>query len=83
MTPTATKRPRPATLSVAEAARLLGVGPSLVYELARWRSELAPGMPLVKVGGRRYRVPTRPLAEMLGLAEDEPLARLRDGADHA
>ncbi len=69
--------PRPATVSVAEAAGLLGVGRSLGYELARWRCELAPGVPIIRVGERRYRVPIRPLAEALGLTEDELLARLR------
>ncbi|GBD17673.1 hypothetical protein HRbin27_00157 [bacterium HR27] len=67
---------RPATLSVAEAARLLGVGRSLAYELSRWRGELAPGVPVVRVGGRRYRVPTKALAEVLGLREEELWKRL-------
>jgi excisionase family DNA binding protein len=71
--------PRPATLSVAEAARLLGVGRSLAYELARWRGELASGVPVVRVGERRYRVPVRPLAEVLGLTEHELLERLGRG----
>jgi hypothetical protein len=64
--------PRPATVSVAEAARLLGVGRSLAYELA-------PGVPVVRVGERRYRVPVRPLAEVLGLTEHELLERLGRG----
>ncbi len=72
--------PRPATVSVAEAARLLGVGRTLGYQLARCRGELAPGVPVVRVGERRYRVPIKPLAETLGLAEAELLARLREEA---
>ncbi len=71
--------PRPATVSVAEAAQLLGVGRSLAYELARWRGELAPGVPVVRVGERRYRVPVRPLAAALGLTESELLERLGRG----
>jgi hypothetical protein len=74
--------PRAATLSVAEAARALGIGRSLAYELARRRGELAPGVPVVRVGDRRYRVPLRPLAEALWLDEAE-LRRLLQGADDA
>lgn len=76
MTTAYAKTPRPATLSVAQAARLLGIGRSLAYELARWRGELAQGVPVLHVGDRRYVVPTRPLAERLGLSEDELFARL-------
>ena len=70
---------RPATVSVTEAARLLGIGRSLAYELARWRSELAPVVPVIHVGEGRYRVPARPLAAVLGLDEAELVARLRGG----
>ncbi|WP_038038050.1 helix-turn-helix domain-containing protein [Thermorudis peleae] len=71
-----TTTPRPATVSVTQAARLLGVGRTLAYELARWQNELAPGVPIVRVGGRRYRVPTKALAAALGLTEEEIWARL-------
>ncbi|MCM8746781.1 helix-turn-helix domain-containing protein [Thermomicrobium sp. CFH 73360] len=71
---------RSTTVSVGEAAQLLGVGRSLAYELARWQGQLAPGVPVIRVGGRRYRVPVRPLAQALGIDEDELLARLgREG----
>ncbi len=72
---------RPATVSVAEAARLLGVGRSLAYEVARWRGELAPGVPIIRVGERRYRVPIRPLAAALGLEEAEVIERLREAGN--
>lgn len=76
--------PQPATISVAQAAHLLGVGRSLAYELARWRGELAPGVPVIRVGDRRYRVPVRPLATVLGLGESELLEHLgRGGAGDA
>lgn len=71
--------PHPTTVSVAEAAKLLGIGRTLGYELARWRGELAPGIPVIKVGNRRYRVPTKALAAVLGLSEEELWSRL--GAD--
>jgi len=79
MTTTYSTAGRSATLSVAEAARLLGVGRSLAYELARWRGELAPGVPVVLVGECRFRVPLRPLAAALGLTEHELLERLGRG----
>ncbi len=71
-----TTTPRPATVSVTHAARLLGVGRTLAYELARWQREIAPGVPVIRVGERRYRVPTKALAAALGLAEEEVWARL-------
>jgi len=57
-----------ATLSVSEAARLLGIGRGLACRLAR-RGELAPGVPVLRLGGR-YRVPARSLAQALGYLED-------------
>jgi excisionase family DNA binding protein len=53
------------TLSVEEAARRLGIGRSLAYELAR-RDEL--GVPVVRLG-RRFIVPRRPLDRLLGVEE--------------
>ena len=72
------RRIRPATCSVEAAAMLLGIGRSMAYTAARWRGELAPGIPVIKAGERRYRVPIRPLAQALGLSEDEVFARLRN-----
>ncbi|MBX6754517.1 MAG: helix-turn-helix domain-containing protein [Thermorudis peleae] len=71
-----TTTPRPATVSVTQAAKLLGVGRTLAYELARWQREIAPGVPIIHVGGRRYRVPTKALAVVLGLTEEELWTRL-------
>ncbi|MCS7257479.1 MAG: hypothetical protein RMJ05_07900 [Thermomicrobium sp.] len=68
--------PRPATVSVAAAARLLGIGRSLAYELARWRGELTPEVPVIRIGERRYRVPAKALAAALGLTEEEIWRRL-------
>jgi excisionase family DNA binding protein len=68
--------PRPATVSVELAARLLGVSRSTAYALAR-QGALTDAVPVLRLGGRRYRVPIRPLAEALGLSEAELVQRLR------
>jgi excisionase family DNA binding protein len=52
-----------ATMSVEEAAELLGIGRTLAYRLAT-RNELPT--PVVRIG-RTLRVPTAPLLELLGL----------------
>lgn len=51
------------TCTVREAARVLGIGVGLAYELAR-SGELAPGAPVLKLG-RRLVVPTRPLFRLV------------------
>ena len=54
---------RPAVLDLPEAARLLGVGRTLAYQLVRegnWPT------PVVRVG-RLIKIPTRPLLEYLGV----------------
>jgi excisionase family DNA binding protein len=56
------------TLSVREAAHVLGISPDLVYERAK-RDEL----PAVRVG-RRLRVPVRPLLDLIGMTWEEWLA---------
>ena len=53
----------PATLSVEEAAQLLGISRSLAYEAAR-----DGALPVIRVG-RRLLVPRRQLLKMLGLIE--------------
>ena len=68
---------RPATCSVEAAAALLGIGRSSAYQAARFSGEIA-GVPVLRIG-RRLVVPIRPLAERLGLAEDEILRRLEGG----
>ena len=67
---------------MAAAARLLGVGRSLAYERARWAGELCQGVPVLKIG-RRYKVPLRALAAVLGLSEADALARLAEIRDRA
>jgi len=61
-----------ATLTVAEAAELLGIGRTLAYELAR--SGAFP-VPVVRLG-RRLVVPVGPLATLLGLAPEEIAQRV-------
>ena len=55
----------PATLSVIEAAELCGIGRSAAYRAVH-RGDL----PTLRFG-RRYRVPTAPLLEMLGIEDQE------------
>lgn len=55
----------PATLTIQEAASLLGVGLSSAYEAARTGNFPTP---VLKVNGR-YVVPTKPLLDALGLDE--------------
>ncbi len=57
--------PLPATVSVVEAATLLGVSPDAVYDAAQ-RGEFAT----VRVG-RRVRVALRPLLAACGVPEDD------------
>jgi hypothetical protein len=57
-----------ATLTIPEAAALLGIGRSLAYEIATRDGELA-GVPVIRVG-RRLLVPHARLLAVLGLDED-------------
>lgn len=56
------------TVSVGEAGKLLGIGKSTAY--AAVNNGTFP-VPTIKIGGRIV-VPTRPLLELLGLADDSP-----------
>jgi len=58
------------TCSVEEAARLLGVGRTLGYSLAREQGRLADGVPVLRVGSRLV-VPTAPLLRALGIEQPE------------
>jgi excisionase family DNA binding protein len=64
-----------ATLTVPEAARLLGIGRNLAYEIAARDGEIA-GVPVVRVG-RRLLIPLARLLEVLGLDEDSTRFDLR------
>lgn len=59
-----TRRPK-ATLTIPEAARLLGIGRNLAYQIAAEEGELA-GVPVIRVG-RRILVPHASLRAALGL----------------
>jgi len=52
----------PATLSMSEACALLGISSWLGYQLAA-RREFP--VPILRIGARRIRVPTAPLARYL------------------
>lgn len=56
-------RTLPPTLDIVTAARLLGIGRTTAYQLAR--NGQFP-VPLLRIGGG-YRVPTAPLLTLLGL----------------
>jgi excisionase family DNA binding protein len=53
----------PPTLDLVEAARMLGIGRTLAYEMVR---EGSWPTPIVRAG-RKIRVPTRPLLALLGV----------------
>lgn len=57
-----------ATLSVAEAADLLGISDAHAYRLIHRDEFPAPVLHM----GRTYRVPRKPLERLLGLHDDEP-----------
>ena len=57
-----------ATLTVPEAAQLLGIGRNLAYEIAARDGEIA-GVPVIRVG-RRLLIPLARLLEVLGLDDD-------------
>lgn len=55
----------PPTLDLVEAARILGIGRTLAYEMVR--EETWP-TPIVRAG-RKIRIPTVPLLQLLGVRE--------------
>ena len=59
--------PRPPFISVAQAARLLGVGESAVYAAVK-RGDIEA----VRIG-KLIRIKRAPLLEQLGLPEDHPI----------
>lgn len=56
-----------ATLTITEAAELLGIGRNLAYEIATRDGELA-GVPVIRVG-RRLLIPQARLHAVLGLKD--------------
>lgn len=60
--------PVSATLTISEAAALLGVGRNLAYEVASRDGELA-GVPVIRVG-RRLLIPHARLLAVLGLEDN-------------
>jgi len=57
-----------ATLTVPQAAQLLGIGRNLAYEIAARDGEIA-GVPVIRVG-RRLLIPLARLLKVLGLDDD-------------
>lgn len=58
-----------ATVTLSEAAEILGIGRTLSYEAARHGKF---PVRVIKIGGR-YVVPTKPLLDLLGLDKLPPL----------
>jgi len=58
--------PRPATYTVAEAAKILGIGRSTAYEAV-----MTGAIPSLRFGGRCVRVPRRAIERMLLETEGE------------
>ena len=56
-------RTLPPTLDIVSAARLLGIGRTTAYRLARHGQF---PVPILRIGGR-YKVPTAPLLTLLGV----------------
>lgn len=67
------------TLSVEDAAGILGVGRTKAYDMTReWRANGgASGLPVIDCGNA-LRVPLHPLAQMLGVDASYLLALLRE-----
>lgn len=59
---------QPATMTVPEAAALLGISRNAAYEAAR-SGELA-GVPVIRVGPKRLVVPRKPLEDLLGITTE-------------
>ena len=57
-----------ATVTVPEAAELIGIGRNLAYEVAAATGELA-GVPVIRCG-RRLLVPRAPLLAVLGIPDE-------------
>jgi len=70
-------RALPAVVDLRTAARALGLGRTLAYQLAR-RGEFP--CRVLRLGGA-YRVPTADLLEVLGLTREEVTAPAPRGAD--
>ncbi len=58
-----------ATLSIPQAARLLGVSRNGAYEAARRDGHLA-GVPVIRIGERRLVIPRALLESVLGIASE-------------
>ena len=59
-----------ATLTIPEAAELLGCSRNTAYETVRRDGELA-GVAVIKIGERRLLLPRAPLLAVLGVSQDE------------
>jgi excisionase family DNA binding protein len=62
---------QPATYSIPEAAKLLGVTRNTAYAVAARDGELA-GIPIIRVGAKRLVLPRAPLEALLGLTVKDP-----------
>lgn len=65
-TTTVLQDPARLTITVSEAARILGVGLSTAHHHHKQTGEIIPGVPVLRVG-RRCLVPTAALRSALGI----------------
>jgi hypothetical protein len=59
----------PATMTVPQAAELLGVSRNAAYQAARRDGHLA-GVPVIRIGERRLVIPRAPFEIVLGIASE-------------
>ena len=69
----------PATLTVAEAAALLGISRGAAYTAAR-SGELA-GVPVIRVGAKRLVIPRAPFEALLGITTPATTGSPTDNED--
>ena len=60
-----------ATLTIPEAAKLLGISRNTAYTVARREGALA-GVPVIRVGQRRFILPRAALLAVLGVDTGDP-----------
>jgi predicted DNA-binding transcriptional regulator AlpA len=61
----------PVVIDLPTAARILGIGRTVAYEMAR---EGTFPTPVLRIGSKNIRVPTAPLLDLLGVAWREDAA---------
>src|SRR4051794_8490762 len=80
--PSASPVPKPAVLNILLAAKVFfGLGQNAAYRAAQ-RGELAPNIPVLRVAGKRFVVPTTAIETVLGIDLADYRQPLREEADN-